>query len=111
MVLWDGAGLDAGNLEKQLGVTVRPGDLHSLGVDTSAAGINGQGAKFAAAVALAICAINETGPAIDFLHSRLAPPKQHRIPRWAYLAAGTALVLIVMGILGYSDLEREGSGG
>jgi len=107
MVLWDGAGLDAGNLEKQLGVTVRPGDLHSLGVDTSAAGINGQGAKFAAAVALAICAINETGPAIDFLHSRLAPPKQHRIPRWAYLAAGTALVLIVMGILGFSDLSAK----
>src|SRR5262249_6962394 len=77
MVLWDGAGLDAENLQKQLGVTVRSGELHSLGVDTSTAGINGQGAKFAAAVALAISGMSETGPAIDFLHSRLAPPKQH----------------------------------
>jgi hypothetical protein len=107
MVLWDGAGLDAGSLEKQLGVTVRPGDLHSLGVDTSAAGVNGQGAKFAAAVALAISGMSETGPAIDFLHSRLAPPKQHRIPKWAYAAAGAALLFIALGIAAYTDLSAR----
>jgi hypothetical protein len=105
MVLWDGAGLDAGSLGKQLGVTVRAGELHSLGVDTSAAGINGQGAKFAAAVALALSGMSESGPAINFLHSRLAPPKEHKIPRWAYAAAAAALICIVLGILGYSDIS------
>jgi hypothetical protein len=107
MVLWDGAGLNADNLGKQLGLTVTTGELRSLGVDTSQAGINGQGAKFAAAVALALAGMSEAGPAIDFLHSRLAPPKQHRIPRWAYMAAGAALLLIVGGIMCYSDLSDE----
>jgi hypothetical protein len=107
MVLWDGAGLDAGSLEKQLGVTVRAGELRSLGVDTSSAGINGQGAKFAAAVALALAGMSDKGPAIDFLHSRLAPPKEHRIPRWTYLAAAAALLCIVLGILGYGNISTK----
>jgi hypothetical protein len=107
MVLWDGAGLDAGSLEKQLGLTVRAGDLHSLGVDTTETGVNGQGAKFAAAVALALSGMSESGPAIDFLHSRLAPPKEHRIPRWTYAAGAAALVCIVLGILGYSDISAR----
>ena len=107
IVLWDGMGLDVGSLGKQLGATVLPGELKSLGVDTSEAGINGQGAKFAAAVALALSAVDEAGPAIDFLHSRLAAPQAHRIPRWAYLAAGAVLILIVAGIMAYSDLSTQ----
>jgi hypothetical protein len=107
MVLWDGAGLDAGNLGQQLGVNVRAGELGAFGVDASAAGINGQGAKYASAVALALSAMGETGPGIDFLHSRLAPPRQHRIPRWGYLAAGAVILLIILAISAYSGLSSQ----
>ncbi len=107
MVLWDGAGLDAGNLGEQIGVNVRAGELGAFGVDASGAGINGQGAKYASAVALALSAMGETGPGIDFLHSRLAPPRQHRIPRWGYLAAGAVVLLIVLAISAYSDLATQ----
>jgi hypothetical protein len=107
MVLWDDAGLDAGRLGEQLGVNVRAGELSAFGIDAGAAGVNGQGAKYAAAVALALSAMGETGPAIDFLHSRLAPPRQHRIPRWAYLAAAAVVLLIILGIYAYSDLANQ----
>jgi hypothetical protein len=107
MVLWDGAGLDAGNLGQQLGVNVRAGELGAFGVDASSAGINGQGAKYASAVALALSAMGETGPGIDFLHSRLAPPRQHRIPRWGYLTGGAVVLLIILAFSAYSDLSKQ----
>jgi len=107
MVLWDGAGLDAANLGKQLGVNVRAGELGAFGVDAGAAGINGQGAKYAAAVALALSAMGETGPGIDFLHSRLAPPRQHRISRWGYLAAAAGVLLIILAINAYTGLSAQ----
>ena len=51
--------------------------------------------------------MGETGPAIDFLHSRLAPPRQHRIPRWGYLAAGAVVLLIILAISAYSGLSAQ----
>jgi hypothetical protein len=107
MVLWDGAGMDADNLRKQLGVNIRAGELGALGVDASQTGVNGQGAKFAAAVALGLSAIGDSCPAIDFLHSRLAPPDQHKIPRWSYLAVAAAVLLIVLGVFAYNDLNDQ----
>jgi hypothetical protein len=106
LILWDGAGIDAASLGRQLDVTISPGELPSLGVDTAQAGANGQGAKYAAAVALALCAL-DAGPGIDFLHSRLAPPREHRIPRWAYIAMAGVLLLIGICIYAYTDLERQ----
>ncbi|HEX4053967.1 MAG TPA: hypothetical protein VHX86_06855 [Tepidisphaeraceae bacterium] len=107
LVLWDGAGMNTVDLGERLGVTIRSGELHSLGVDATEAGANGQGAKYAAAVALALSVLDDTGPGVDFLHSRLAPPREHRIPRWAYIAAAVLVVVIGICIYAYSDLERR----
>ncbi len=107
LILWDGAGIDAPSLGTQLGFTISAGELSSFGVDTAQAGANGQGAKYAAAVALALCAMDETGPSIDFLHSRLAPPREHKIPRWAYIAMAGAVILIGICIYAYTDLDHR----
>jgi hypothetical protein len=107
LILWDGAGIDAPSLGTQLGFTISAGELSSFGVDTAQAGANGQGAKYAAAVALALCAMDETGPGIDFLHSRLAPPREHKIPRWAYIAMAGAVILIAICIAAYTDLDHK----
>ncbi len=88
-------------------MTIHSGELHSLGVDIAEAGANGQGAKYAAAVALALSALDGKGPGVDFLHSRLAPPREHRIPRWAYIAAAALVLVIGICIFAYSDLERR----
>jgi hypothetical protein len=106
MILWDGAGVDAASLGEQLGVNVQSGELQTLGVEASGAGINGQGRKFAAAVALALSAMDESRPGIDFLHSRLAPPRKHRIPRWGYLAGAAVVLFIALGIFAYTDLDK-----
>ena len=106
MILWDGAGVDAASLGRQIGVNIQAGELGTLGIDAAAAGSNGQGSKYAAAVALALSAMGEATPGIDFLHSRLAPPSAHRVPRWAYFAAGVVLLLIILGISAYSDQSK-----
>jgi hypothetical protein len=107
MILWDDNILDAATLGEQIGVKVRVGKLGEFGIDAGAAGVNGQSAQYAAAVSLALSAMGENGPSIDFLHSRLAPPRQHRIPRWAYLVAGAVILLIVLAISAYSDLSAQ----
>lgn len=107
LVLWDGAGVNTAELGERLGVTIHRGELHSLGVDAAEAGANGQGAKYAAAVALALSVLDGTGRGVDFLHSRLAPPREHRIPRWAYIAAAVLVLVIGICIYAYSDLERR----
>lgn len=110
MVLWGDAGVDAGALSSNLGITVRSGELHTLGVDTVAAtSNNGDGPRYAAAVALAMALISENALAIDFLHSRLAPPKLRRVPRWAIIAAVMALVAIVGMFVAYNDLQKSQS--
>ena len=88
-------------------MTIHSGELPTLGVDATEAGANGQGAKYGAAVALALSAMDETGPSVDFLHSRLAPPREHRIPRWAYIAAAALALVIGICIYAYSDMDRH----
>jgi hypothetical protein len=85
---------------------VRNGDLPLLGVTTTEASRNGGGRKYAAAVALALSAIGD-GPTvpIDFLHSRLAPPKPQRIAPWMIWSAAAALILIAALVVGYLDLD------
>jgi hypothetical protein len=113
MILWnDGAGdsapdapaLDPAALGDQLGLRVRGGEVGSLGVDASASGMNGQSPKFAAAIALALSGLN--GPAVDFLHSRLAPPKQRSL-RQLILPGVLAGVLIIGAVVwAYADLRH-----
>lgn len=105
LIVWNGADLDTRELGENLGVTIRSGDLPNLGVSTPATSANGEGRKYAAAVALGLAGIQGTGESIDFLHPRLAPPQKQRVPRWA-LSAGLAVVLlIVLSIWAYLDLQ------
>jgi hypothetical protein len=106
LILWDGAGLDAGQLGENLGVTIRSGDLPNLGVSTPATSANGEGRKYAAAVALGLAGIQGAADTVDFLHPRLAAPKQQRVPRWAVSAALAVIVVIAVSIWAYSDLQN-----
>jgi hypothetical protein len=107
IILWEGNGLDAKMLEQELGVAVRRGELGSLGVDTSVAGSNGDGHRFAPAVALAVSALSDDGLEVDFLHSRLAPPRERRVPRWAIIATLAGIALIGGAIYAYFDLQTR----
>jgi hypothetical protein len=109
MVLWDSAGgssFDAGTLGESLGVVIRTGDLPILGVDASAAASNGEGRKFAAAVSLALLTMGTADP-VDFLHSRLAPLKAPRIPRWAMISSAAGLVVLLVVFLAYNDMQNK----
>ena len=105
MVLWGDAGVADDALGSSLGFKVRSGDLPVLGVATTST--NGDGRKYAPAVALALAALSDDGPAVDFLHSRLAPPKVHRVPRWAYFAALALVVLVGYSIYAFNDLQHQ----
>lgn len=107
IVLWDGAGLDSASLGSSLGVSVRNGELPLLGVDTGPASVNGEGSKYAAAVSLALAGIGTVESSIDFLHSRLAPPKQSKVPRWVMFAGGGAVLLLGLIIYACTDLQSH----
>jgi Tfp pilus assembly protein PilN len=107
MVVWDPAGMDAASLGTSLGFSVRSGDLPVLGVDISQAERNGDGRRYAAAVALGLAGIGEERLPIDFLHSRLAPPRAQRVPNWVIAAVVGGVVLIGSILLGYTDLQRQ----
>ena len=107
LIVWDNSGLDRETLESHAGMIVRHVDLPALGVNTAGMSQNGAGRAYGPAVALALGAVTGEGLAIDFLHSRLAPPKQARVPRWAYLAAAAVVVVVACGAWLYSDLVKQ----
>jgi hypothetical protein len=112
VVLWNGIdshGLDAKSLSEQLGLPVRSGELSSLGVDAASAtaSANGQSQRYAGAVALALAGLSDRAIPSDFLHSRLAPPKPRRFPRWAYLAAVAFIAAVVGCYTAYQDMQQE----
>jgi hypothetical protein len=107
LVLWDDSGLDAGALGKDLGFNVQSGDLPALGVGTMSAAKNGDGRKFAAAVALGLAGIGQGRPVVDFLHSRLAPVKRRLVPRWAWATAAAVVLLIGGAIYTYNYLQQQ----
>jgi hypothetical protein len=109
LVLWDGhGGLDATTLGEQLGLRVRSGALTELGVEISqpAAARNGEAPKFAAAVALARSGLDGKR-AVDFLHSRLAPPRQLPVPRWAMIAGAAGVIILLYALWCYIDLGNQ----
>jgi hypothetical protein len=112
LVLWDGSAghgpaVDTDELGRQLGLTVHSGALRSIGVDDSTGSTNGDGGNYAAAVALAVSGLDAARAPVDFLHSRLAPPHEHRVPRWAIGAAATAVVLVGGAIYAYQDMQAK----
>jgi hypothetical protein len=114
LILWNSVGLDAKSVSDQVGVTVRGGDLALLGVSSSRNGAAGNGRNgadqsllCAPAIALALRGVSSEASAVDFLHSRLAPPKEHRIPRWAVIT-GVAVLLLIAGVVAaYHDLDAR----
>ena len=93
LLLWDQTGLNAISLGEQLGVTVRSGELSSLGVEVAIPALNGTGSRYAPAVALAMSVFAEARPGVDFLHSRLARRAAGSPCRgWAYLAITASAV-------------------
>ena len=107
MVIWDGAGLDAGRFD-QMGLPVRYGDLRSLGVSAPTASSNGAGRKYGAPVALAAAGLGSAVLPMDFLHSRLAPPPVRRVQRWM-VWTGIGVLLLIGTIVGaYWDIKTLG---
>jgi hypothetical protein len=107
VIFWDGAGLDAAALGLSLGVELRSGDLPALGVTTAQSSVNGEGRKYAAAVALGLAGIGVGDPSVDFFDSRLAPPKEQRVPRWVIISALAAIILIGGVIFAYTDMQAR----
>jgi hypothetical protein len=111
LILWDSTGLATATLSDQIGVQVRGGDLSLLGVSTNGASQNGtnrqHAGQYAAAIALAIEGIVEQPATVDFLRSKLAPPKQKRIPRWAVIAAAAIVVLVFGAAYAFHELHEQ----
>ncbi len=107
LILWDGVGLDSKSLGTQIGFTIRNGELPSLGVQSTGAARNGEGRQYASAVALGLAGIEPSNLPIDFLHSRLAPPKAELIPRWAIYTGLGVILAILLGVLAYTDLQAK----
>ena len=108
LLLWDAAGssaFDSATLGEHLGMTVRRGDLPALGVDTTESGVNGDGQKYAAAVALGLCGLVVDRQSVDFLHSRLAPPRRRTVPRWVTISSLAAAIVIGLMFWAYTDLR------
>lgn len=109
MVLWNDGVMDADALSQELGLRIRRGDWPALGVEQAPNGIDGQSQKYASAVALAIAVLGRRKPSIDFLHSRLAAPRQQRIPRWARWTAAAVGVVLVAVVWAWLDLDSRQS--
>ncbi len=110
LVLWDdlNAGDEAGiatcrSAGESAGLNVVDGDLSSIGVS---AGPNGALRGTAVAVALAAEAI-QNRLAIDFLHTRLTPPKEQRYDQRIVIGAAAALIIIAIAVAAFWDLHSK----
>ncbi len=109
LVLWNttaDSGFETSKLSENLGITIRNADLPNLGVTTTDATANGDGRKFAAAVALALSGLIEDRETIDFLHSRLAPVVKRTVPLWMILSAVAAVAMIALIIAAYAKTSE-----
>ena len=110
MIVWDGGDVQSPGLGESLGMRVRNGDLPSLGVTTGEAARNGGGRKYASAVALGLSGLGERSLPIDFLHSRLAPPKKQLVARWmVWTGIGVAafVILIVTAYIRQGRMQND----
>jgi hypothetical protein len=97
LLIWDSVGIDRSTLDSLGEVFGLRGRVCSLAADAGLEDVPAMPAsdQFAQAAALACCA--SPPPAIDFLHSRLAPPQKTLAERkvlWA--AAGAAALVAVL---------------
>lgn len=107
LTIWNDAGLDEVSLRsisEALEGVVKPGDLRSLGV-TSAT--SGEGRDYGTAVALAMTGLEDGPPPVDFLHSRLAPPRKQSARQKFTLGALVGLLVLAMGIFAWVNLQQH----
>jgi hypothetical protein len=117
LTVWDESAINPSTVQSigdALGVQIKRGRLQSLGLseapdggaDAPMATVRGA----AAATALALSALDDARPAVDFLHTRLAAPKKQLVERRTVLIAAVAVVIIAFAAYAYitqqSDAKR-----
>lgn len=104
LLVWSAvSGFDAALLNQSTSLVVRTPEVSTLGVRT----LTPVDPAYASAVATALVALSDIGHPINFLHSKLAPPRERVIPRWAVLAAAAVIIVGGLGYYGYSELRKE----
>ena len=106
MVVWDGAGLEAGRFE-QMGLPVRYGDLPSLGVIAPDGNRNGAGRKYGRRRSpwRRRRWSEATSRLISCIPGSLLPPVR-RVQSWMVLT-GLAVVLAIVAVVGaYLDIQH-----
>jgi len=99
LVLWDGLGIDPEGLRllaERAGLPIRTGDPEGIGLSSGLE--TGDPPRQVAAATLALAGTRKDLLAIDFLHSRCAPPRKRRIGRRALLGAAAAITVAIVGV-------------
>lgn len=104
LALWNaGAAQNAENvLEQRLSIPVTAPEVSKLALTNLA-----EAQKFAPAVALALAGLEPKGLAVDFLHSRLAPPKAPGLSMEKKLGIAGGILLAGLVAFAYIDLNNE----
>ena len=109
LLIWDETGLDPrtyDTLSEQLSLPARI-CKRPEGLAPDGAGTPSPGAQFSAAAAMALAAVRGRPPALDLIHSRLAPRKGLTIGRKTAWAAALAAALVVAGTVLVLDWRRD----
>src|SRR5947209_7799471 len=105
VILWDGVGLQAGAVAS---ITERAGVAMDTVRDFGRLDVSGEGARdsrYGAAVALALAGARAELLPVDFLHPRLAPPKEKRVGRGGSYGAIAAFVVVTLAVAAWWDLH------
>lgn len=108
LMVWDGIGLNGSGeaLGQGLGgLSVRDETLARLGIESPLP--RTEASRFAAAAALALVGLRAERPAIDFIHSRLAPPPPSRGYRPYVWGGAVVAALIAAIVILYLDLADK----
>jgi hypothetical protein len=113
LTVWNESSLNPAALQsigEALGLQIKTGRLQSLGLAEPENGAAADGAATrgsAAATALALSALDGARPAVDFLHTRLAPPKKHLVERRTALIAAAVVIAIAFAAWAYIDQQAK----
>lgn len=113
LTVWDGVGLpdqSAQRIGEQLSL-----DFSKIGHLSELANVNGEVGtgpglgRYAAPIALGCAGVNQALIAVDFLHSRLAPPKPKRVTKPMRTGALVGLVLLACGgwVFNYWSVQTQ----
>lgn len=106
LLLWDSLGLHSEAVEtlrSRYSLNIAP--ARNLG---SASFVSGQNnAEYGPAASLALLALNNQGIPLDFLHSRLIPPRQTKLGPKVYWGVAAGVVLLLAVGLGFWSLHEK----